>query len=462
MAKLGDLTGAIRARFAGNPNIPLPYPSVACNTRNAPGIPIEWANANGFEDRYMNAAGNDYVRMMAVTGANQPMFAQELGRAARNHLSYSQYVTAAIVSGVFATLPADAHIENITFICHVPGSTAGASKPTLYVEHLIGTQAPGTGVPVSNVVDCHAAVADTLQTLTLQTPTTSNSDDPNLLLLAGDRLGIVVAGTTTALAGVEITVTTATFKNQMITFEIAQNADIPAAMAIFTANRPYVLTAASYSHTTKGTDAGGLTMQITADASGTAPGAGTALLTAGFNCQGANNTVQVGALTATAASLRLAVGAALSIAFAGVTTALAGISVTLTLNCTSADRIEKTFSLYNVHGQADFTGFAAQNVWTADRDYEFIDGRERHAVVAGQAGTLGLYADSGTTAPGGGQLLTTAAFDLTAAANTTVVGTLAALGLRFLLAGDRLSVKVASGSAASCKGVQITVALQPR
>lgn len=254
MAKLGDLTGAIRARFAGNPNIPLPYPSVACNTRNAPGIPIEWANANGFEDRYMNAAGNDYVRMMAVTGANQPMFAQELGRAARNHLSYSQYVTAAIVSGVFATLPADAHIENITFICHVPGSTAGASKPTLYVEHLIGTQAPGTGVPVSNVVDCHAAVADTLQTLTLQTPTTSNSDDPNLLLLAGDRLGIVVAGTTTALAGVEITVTTATFKNQMITFEIAQNADIPAAMAIFTANRPYVLTAASYSHTTKGTD----------------------------------------------------------------------------------------------------------------------------------------------------------------------------------------------------------------
>ena len=172
--------------------------------------------------------------------------------------------------------------------------------------------------------------------------------------------------------------------------------------------------------------------------------------------------MQVGALTATAASLRLALGAALSFSITGTKTALAGICVTLTLQTTSSDRINKTFSLYNVDGAADLTGLSAQNLWTADRDYEIVDLRERHAVVAGQAGTMNVYVDTGTTAPGGGQAIATSNFDMTATANTAVAGTLPVLGLRFLLAGDRLSVKSASGSLASAKGAQITVSLQPR
>jgi hypothetical protein len=464
--KLGNLTAAIRAPFAGNPNIPVPYPSVACSALNAPGIPFEWAYANQFEQRFANAAGTDYIHAMAVNSSNQLLIGDELARQARAHFTFSQYVTATIVSQIFATIPSACRVTQIQFICHVAGSVSGASKPTLYVEHLTSTQAPGSGVALSSTVDCHAATADTLQTLTLNMPTTGNTDDPNLYLAVGDRLGIVVAGTTTALAGVEVTVTVQPFKSQLVTFSIPLNADIPAAMAIFTANRPYILTAVSYSHTTKGSSGSAVTMQITNDPSGTAPGAGTALLTnntnAGFDCRGIANTVQVGALTATAASLRLATGGALSFSITGTATALAGICITLTLQATSADRIEKTFSLFNVHGQTDLTGLSAQNIWTADRDYEILDIRERHAVVAGQAGTINAYVDSGTTAPGGGQAVATSAFDLTATANTAVAGTLQVLGLRFLLAGDRLSVKVASGSAASCQGEQITIALQPR
>ena len=464
ITKLGDLTGAIRARFAGNPNIPVPFPSVACNTRNASGIPIEWAQANGFEERFMNSTNTDYIRAVAC-GSNL-FFGEELARQARQSFVFNQYVTATIVTQVFANVPTDCHITGATFILHVAGSSTGATKPTLYVEHLTGTQVPGSGTPITATVDCHAAVADTLQTLTLTMPTTGNSDDPSLFLLAGDRLGIVVAGTTTALAGVEVTIAVAPFKGQLVTLSIPINADIPAAMAMFTANRPYILTAVSYSHATKGTDASAVTMQITNDASGTAPGAGTALLTnntnAGFDCKAAVNTVQVGALTATAASLRLALGASLSFSITGTKTALAGIAVTLTRLTTSADRIEKTFSLYNVNGQTDLTGLSAQNIFTADRDYEILDIRERHAVVAGQAGTLNAYVDTGTTAPGGGQAVATSNFDMTATANTQVAGTLQVLGLRFLLAGDRLSVKSPSGSLASAKGVQLTVALQPR
>jgi hypothetical protein len=105
--------------------------------------------------------------------------------------------------------------------------------------------------------------------------------------------------------------------------------------AFFVANFPCQVTGVTYVHATAGTDGSAVNVQLTKDTATDAPGAGTDLLTnntnAGFNCKGTANTVQTGALIATVATLQLAVGDRLALDFAGTVTALAGVSVTVSL-----------------------------------------------------------------------------------------------------------------------------------
>lgn len=88
-------------------------------------------------------------------------------------------------------------------------------------------------------------------------------------------------------------------------------------------------------HATAGSDASAVNLQIVKDTGTNAPGAGTDLLTnntnAGFDMKGAANTVQNGALVATAGVTTLAAGNRLSADYAGTLTALAGVVVTVTL-----------------------------------------------------------------------------------------------------------------------------------
>ncbi|MBH8566719.1 hypothetical protein I8748_31985 [Nostoc sp. CENA67] len=103
----------------------------------------------------------------------------------------------------------------------------------------------------------------------------------------------------------------------------------------FVADGAYLVTGISYVHSTAGSDASAVNLQITKDTGTQAPGAGTDLLTnntnAGFDCKGTANTVQVGALVATEATRTLASGDRLSLDFAGTVTALAGVVVTVSL-----------------------------------------------------------------------------------------------------------------------------------
>lgn len=85
-----------------------------------------------------------------------------------------------------------------------------------------------------------------------------------------------------------------------------------------------------------GVAAGGASvLQVTKDVSTDAPGAGTDLLTnntnTGFDLNATANTVQAGTLTATAASLALAVGNRLAIDFANTIQSTAGLCVTVIL-----------------------------------------------------------------------------------------------------------------------------------
>ena len=100
-------------------------------------------------------------------------------------------------------------------------------------------------------------------------------------------------------------------------------------------NEKWELVDAIYSHSTKGTDAGAVNLQIEKLTGTQAPGAGTALLTnntnAGFDCKGANNTPQTAALTTTKADLQFTCGDRIGVVVSGTTTALAGACLTLFL-----------------------------------------------------------------------------------------------------------------------------------
>ena len=119
-----------------------------------------------------------------------------------------------------------------------------------------------------------------------------------------------------------------------VTSAMLANASL-ADQCFFIANRPYQIVGIRQVHSVAGSDGGAVNLQVTKDTGTAAPGAGTDLLTnnsnAGFNLKGTANTVQAGALTATAAALKLAPGDRLSVDFAGTLTAVAGVVVTVEL-----------------------------------------------------------------------------------------------------------------------------------
>lgn len=119
-----------------------------------------------------------------------------------------------------------------------------------------------------------------------------------------------------------------------VSFVMNANASL-ADQAFFIADRAYQIQSIREVHSTAGTDASAVNVQVTKDTGTQAPGAGSNLLTnnssAGFNLKGTANTVQAGTLETTAATLKLAPGDRLSVDFAGTLTSVAGVVVTVTL-----------------------------------------------------------------------------------------------------------------------------------
>ena len=105
--------------------------------------------------------------------------------------------------------------------------------------------------------------------------------------------------------------------------------------SFFVANRIWEVIGARFVHSTAETTAATLYVQVVKDTGTAVPGAGTNLLTNntnnGFDCKAAANTVQVGTLTATRASLIMAAGDRLSVDFSAAATELAGVTITVLL-----------------------------------------------------------------------------------------------------------------------------------
>lgn len=217
-------------------------------------------------------------------------------------------------------------------------ATAGtdASAVTLQVTKDTATNAPGAGTALltnnANAGFDVRATANTVQSGALLTTT------PAALVLAkGDRLSLAYTGTLTAAAGVVVGVTLRPLNRTRATVTSRKklNADC-VDNCFFIANRPCQVISISEVHSTAGTDASAVNLQVAKDTGTNAPGAGTFLLTnntnAGFDAKATANTVQVGTLTATDAALVLAKGDRLSLDVDGVTTALAGTVVTVVLD----------------------------------------------------------------------------------------------------------------------------------
>lgn len=96
----------------------------------------------------------------------------------------------------------------------------------------------------------------------------------------------------------------------------------------FIATYPCIVRRISEVHTTAGTDAGAVTLQVERLQGTEALDSGDVLLTTAFDLKGTANTVQTGTLVRTTA-LALSVGDRLALKDSGVLTSLAGVCVTV-------------------------------------------------------------------------------------------------------------------------------------
>lgn len=91
----------------------------------------------------------------------------------------------------------------------------------------------------------------------------------------------------------------------------------------------------------------------------------------------------------------------------------------------------------------------AKTFWIAPAACKILSAQERHVTVAGQAGTMTIEKLTTGEAPGAGDVLLAAAFDLTSTANTPVEKAAVTTAAATLAKGDALCLKLASGAATS-------------
>ena len=227
---------------------------------------------------------------------------------------------------------------------------------------------------------------------------------------------------------------------------------------IYTADRPLQVVSITEMHGTAEKTATTLTLTVTKDTGTTAAGGGTALLKTALDVVGvAANTVQTGTLTTTSSALVLAPGDRLGVKLSASATELA--NVTLEIGLQMADpRLEITAPLTAPTTAA----LETQTFFVADRAYQVTAATAVWGTAEATAATLtlDLLKETGTTAPGSGNSITTGATSTKATANTVVNYTTSATPSYLVLApGDRLSAKFSAAST-ELANVVVTVVLQ--
>ena len=108
-----------------------------------------------------------------------------------------------------------------------------------------------------------------------------------------------------------------------------------------------------------------------------------------------------------------------------------------------------------------FTAAALPGVfWIAPAPCKVISAMERHAVVAGQAGTIQVEKVPNGTAPGSGSAVLATAFDATATVNTIQTAAAGSAPAINLGKGEGLAIKVGSGALTSMTGCCVVVTVE--
>lgn len=416
-------------------------------------IDIAWSN--NYIQRVRNAADTADIDMIGVDSDNKVRIGGATETAYRDSVTLPIPLNGDNVDQCIFIAPYAMTITGIREIHATKGTDASAV--TLAITKDVSGVVPGAGTSVmSGTFDMKGTDA------TLQTATLTN-DKSILTLAAGDRLGANFTGTITALAGVAVVIDF--IPGGKGTFAVFRQEEMGVADCCFyIANRPMKISRVDYVHSTAGTDAGAVNVQLTKDVSTNAPGAGTDLLTnnsnAGFNCKGTINVVQNGGLSATVANLWLAAGDRLSVDFAGTTTALAGALVVVTFEALY-DRLKDITLVAKANADA-----IDQYFFIAGRSYRIVDARYVNAVAGTDGGNVNaqLTVDNLTDAPGGGVDVlsnnTNAGFNAKGTADTVEVAAFLSEAARYMNTGDRLSVDFA-GTVTTLAGVVITVSVEP-
>lgn len=426
---------------------------------------IDSSIANGYTKTWRSAGDDEDLLALTFDGSNQLRLGNAYQNPLRSSARFYLAANAGLATQTIFVAPGPVIITGLDEIHATAGTASGAV--TLQVTHETGTQAPGTGVSVTSNTFNLKGTANTTQTGTLaakyQKQTANNTPAQGgagiIKLSAGDRLSAKFTGTLTTLAGVALDVF---FSPGGITPLAVYQMNAAAAQvttSIFTAMQPTTVAGFTCVVNVPETATGTCTLDLFKDTGTNAPGGGATTLAAAINLKTiVANTTTSAALSATASALAMNVGDRLSVVFAGsaTLTALAGVCAVAWLRPMQNRRIV-TYTL-----QASAAQGTSQAFFQADRDYIVTDICGIWSTVAGTSGRLGVTAETGTTAPGSGQSLTTdnsnAGFDTTGTINTVNWGTLAATHLLYLRAGDRLSAKY-GGTQSSFAGAELNVLL---
>lgn len=117
---------------------------------------------------------------------------------ALTQVTFTAFPNSHVASQVFFIAPAPMQILGVQEVHSTLGTAGGAVTGS--VEKLTGTQASGAGVTVLSATADLKGANNTVQSLAL------SATAANLLLATGDRVGFVLSGTATAVAGLVVAV----------------------------------------------------------------------------------------------------------------------------------------------------------------------------------------------------------------------------------------------------------------
>jgi hypothetical protein len=211
-------------------------------------------------------------------------------------------------------------------------------------------------------------------------------------------------------------------------------------------------------HNTAGDHADAVTLHVTKESAGKAPGAGVSLMSNTFNLKGTANTKQTATLssafdTSGKSVLEFVAGDMFSVKLTGNAQTAAGVLIVVWVQPYTA---AMDFSFYSAASTSQDQCF-----FVANRPYTIQAIRCAYTTAQGSAATMQVVQDTSTNAPGAGTDLLSTAFNMNTTTNTPQLGALAAAAATAIPEGDRLAVDFA-GTYNTLAGVCVTVTVTPQ